>query len=207
MKHGKRLKSFTLSEVLITLGIIGIVASFTIPTLVNNSLKEQTVNKLKKFYTEQLQAIKLSELDNGPTSAWAGSDANVMFNTFLAPYIKKTSINIYSDHIIVSLNNGTDVSYHCSGDIDVAVYLNGYNKSKTNGKDIFWFMIKRGGQTPELQPFDWGPTSNGRGTGREKWSQGVYACNSSVDPADRYWCAGLILYDGWQIKSDYPYFN
>ena len=41
---------FTLAEVLITLGIIGVVAALTLPSLVTNYQKQVTVNKLKKFY-------------------------------------------------------------------------------------------------------------------------------------------------------------
>ena len=41
--------AFTLAEVLITLGIIGIVAAMTLPALVGKYQKVQTVNQLKKF--------------------------------------------------------------------------------------------------------------------------------------------------------------
>ena len=41
---------FTLAEVLITLGIIGVVAAMTIPNLIAKYQKEQTVVKLKKHY-------------------------------------------------------------------------------------------------------------------------------------------------------------
>lgn len=49
----QRYTGFTLAEVLITLGIIGIVAAMTIPTLVNNSQKKSYVTQLKKFYATQ----------------------------------------------------------------------------------------------------------------------------------------------------------
>ena len=39
--------AFTLAEVLITLGIIGVVASMTIPTLIQNHKKTEVVSKLK----------------------------------------------------------------------------------------------------------------------------------------------------------------
>jgi prepilin-type N-terminal cleavage/methylation domain-containing protein len=41
-------KAFTLAEVLITLAIIGVVAALTIPTVVRNYQKTQTVTQLKK---------------------------------------------------------------------------------------------------------------------------------------------------------------
>ena len=40
--------AFTLAEVLITLGIIGIVAAMTIPTLIANYQEKQTISKLQK---------------------------------------------------------------------------------------------------------------------------------------------------------------
>ena len=63
-------KAFTLAEVLITLGIIGIVAAMTMPTLLANYRKKQTVTQLKKAYSEIQQALKLSEAQNGELSGW-----------------------------------------------------------------------------------------------------------------------------------------
>ena len=40
-----KFKAFTLAEILITLGIIGVVAAMTIPTLITNYQKKQTVTK------------------------------------------------------------------------------------------------------------------------------------------------------------------
>ena len=48
VKSVKMQIAFTLSEVLITLGIIGIVAAMTLPALIGNYQKHVTVNKLKK---------------------------------------------------------------------------------------------------------------------------------------------------------------
>lgn len=39
-------QAFTLAEVLITLGIIGVVAAITIPLLVNNYRKKRNSNKI-----------------------------------------------------------------------------------------------------------------------------------------------------------------
>lgn len=56
---------FTLAEVLITLGIIGIVAAMTIPTLQANYQKQEYVTKLKKAYTEFNQALTQMSADMG----------------------------------------------------------------------------------------------------------------------------------------------
>ena len=39
-------RAFTLAEVLITLGIIGVVAAMTIPTLITYTQKKETIAKL-----------------------------------------------------------------------------------------------------------------------------------------------------------------
>lgn len=53
----RRFKAFTLAEVLITLGIIGVVAALTIPTLMANNQKTQYVTALQKAYSSSAQAL------------------------------------------------------------------------------------------------------------------------------------------------------
>ena len=95
-KEGKIMgnkKAFTMAEVLITLGIIGIVAAMTLPTLIGNYQKKQTATQLKKFYSIMQQAIKLSELKNGEIKYWdleiGGNDHTEIFaDTYITPYLK-----------------------------------------------------------------------------------------------------------------------
>lgn len=55
-------KGFTLAEVLITLGIIGVVAAITIPGLIQNSKNKELQTKLKKAYSDWNQiAMKFME--------------------------------------------------------------------------------------------------------------------------------------------------
>jgi len=56
---------FTLPEVLITLGIIGVVACMTIPTLIADSQKTIYVNQLKKAYTQFNQVLIQISADDG----------------------------------------------------------------------------------------------------------------------------------------------
>lgn len=55
---------FTLAEVLITLGIIGVVAALTIPTLVNTIQDIQYKNMWKNTFTELSEAYKQMNTDN-----------------------------------------------------------------------------------------------------------------------------------------------
>ena len=63
----KKLKNygFTLSEVLITLAIIGVVAAITVPTLMANYTKQAKSAKLKKAASVVSQACKKALADNG----------------------------------------------------------------------------------------------------------------------------------------------
>ena len=85
-----RMTAFTLAEVLITLGIIGIVAAMTIPTLISDYQKKQTVTKLQKAISVLNQAYKLSYDDVGEPTAEESFQMGAVtyFNTYWAPYIK-----------------------------------------------------------------------------------------------------------------------
>ena len=61
-------KAFTLAEVLITLGIIGVVAALTIPALVAKYDEMVMVNKLKRTYSELANAIELRKAELGTDS-------------------------------------------------------------------------------------------------------------------------------------------
>ena len=90
----KKKIAFTLAETLITLGIIGIVAAMTIPTLISNYQKKQTVTKLQKAISVLNQAYKLSFDDVGEPSAQEAFNmgAEQYFQTYWAPYIKTALI-------------------------------------------------------------------------------------------------------------------
>lgn len=57
-------RAFTLAEVLITLGIIGIVAALTLPNLIEEHQKKETSVKLQKMYSTLNQVIQKYSADN-----------------------------------------------------------------------------------------------------------------------------------------------
>ena len=65
--------AFTLAEVLITLGIIGVVAALTLPTLIQNHQKQVYVTGLKKAYSNIQNAFSKAMLDEGITD-WKQSE-------------------------------------------------------------------------------------------------------------------------------------
>ena len=61
---------FTLAEVLITLGIVGIVAAMIIPKVEQEHRKHVVEIRLKEFYTIMQQAFKLAEAEIGLISIY-----------------------------------------------------------------------------------------------------------------------------------------
>lgn len=94
-------RAFTLAEVLITLGIIGVVAALTIPTLMSNHRANVTMQKLKKFYSSMSQAQLMAINDYGEVQNWdfvenGGESNNAIvlnwFNKYFKPYLNSTEI-------------------------------------------------------------------------------------------------------------------
>lgn len=195
-----------MAEVIIVIGIIGIIAEMTIPTLVKNSAKQVTISKLQKFYSVMFQAISISELDNGPTNSWTygtpgdGSQTLIWFNTYLAPYIKSTSAEVYAPdnrYVLVKLQDGVTVIFFNAAFLDFHVYLDG-NLAGKMGRTVFFFELDKTATMNAFKPYD----ATFTGTDRAKWTTGANACTAA---GKKYFCAGLIMADGWRILSDYPW--
>lgn len=88
-----KIDGFTLAEILITLGIIGVIATLTIPALMNSTNNKETVTSLKKAYSLLSQAYTMAVKDNGGPSGWFTGDYD--YNSMavldnLIPYLKTT---------------------------------------------------------------------------------------------------------------------
>ena len=78
LKHVRQWRNaFTLAEVLITLGIIGIVAALTMPILMQNYNKKVTETRLKKFYSTMNQTVERLKVDHGDLKDWDYTVDNV----------------------------------------------------------------------------------------------------------------------------------
>lgn len=117
-------KAFTLAEVLITLGIIGVVAAMTMPSLIQNYKERETVSKIKKFYSMINQALLLAINENGPVDEWffaeidqeTGMNVSNKFFEYLRPYLKiakdcGTQSGCISDAVYVKLNGSPQMAY------------------------------------------------------------------------------------------------
>lgn len=131
MKKKKlRLFGFTLAEVLIVVGIIGIVASLTIPNLIQNQKQKTIVVSLKKAYTTISQAYLLAVNDNGTPDTWnlvglkdPGGAENML--NVLATYFKNSkncgrNPDCMPDVTYKYLNNTTDSNSNFNQRTDLA---------------------------------------------------------------------------------------
>lgn len=118
--------AFTLSEVLITLAIIGIVASMTIPTLINKFEKVQYIAGFKKAYAEFQNMLKqymaeegVSDLSQTPLYTSGSVDFKVWddiihkyFKVIQACQSTDTECNIFRDHYTLSHSTTTNSYNH-----------------------------------------------------------------------------------------------
>ena len=111
----KQCTAFTLAEVLITLGIIGVVAALTMPVLIADYQKKETLTKLKKTYSIFSQAVKQAELNEGETEYW---DFTLSAKDFYKQYLKNY-LNIGAEYIDKPLPKDMDY-YTPSGGVNNA---------------------------------------------------------------------------------------
>lgn len=101
------IKGFALAEVLFTLGIIGIVAALTIPSMITNHQKKQTAIKLKQTYSLMQQAIKMAENDTGIESKdWEYNDSKSFCDTYLKNYL-----NVIKEY---NAQESADIDIYCN---------------------------------------------------------------------------------------------
>ena len=62
--------AFTLAEVLITLGVIGVVASLTLPSVINNYQKKVVAKRLATSYSTISNAFAMAKIDYDDISEW-----------------------------------------------------------------------------------------------------------------------------------------
>ncbi len=81
-----KVDGFTLAEILVTIGIIAVVAAMTMPALISNHRRKVLAVSLQKAYSTITNGIRLSEIDNGMMSEWPNA-AYLDFKTFWDVYI------------------------------------------------------------------------------------------------------------------------
>lgn len=213
-------RAFTLAEVLITLGIIGIVAAITIPTLIQNHQKQVTVNKLKKVYTTLNNALTKAEAEYGDREGWRFDSSDTVDCDGLDVYCKylRGNLKVIKDvdcdrrtNAKIVLADGTTIAPEnyitpLGGMSDIIrVDLNGATGPNKDGHDQFLFVNSiKYGFAPlgfcDQKVSEWGyKYCIAAETGdREQVKQA--GCNEN----SQAYCGALIMLDNWQISKDYP---
>lgn len=225
--------AFTLAEVLITLGIIGIVAAMTLPTLIMNHRKQVTVNKVKKFYTVMSQATNSAIAEYGSMEDWQGftttrngEEMQNWFDTYLKPYLKvidefvktdeetgySTLFVVLSDGSVLSMVNwagsakSDDDENHVQDNHNGLIHV-GYLTDKKLIDDVdsrigcvntFSFLF----YSPLKDQYFFQPYTYQANT-PEKYNREFFI--EQLKGGNTQYCAAVMMFDGWQIKSDYPF--
>ena len=221
-------RGFTLSEVLITLAVIGVVAAMTIPTLISTYKKRVVETKLQRVYSIMNNAIKLSTIDNGETYTWSGicdrtstyDNTLVWFNKYLANYLKYSKIEQNGNNLLVYFMDGSILVIK-NTIYDMLFYLDAKAfKNPTKGINSFNFRFQpsrisdpsnslyevstKYSVNPGFEPYtySWDGTVNGA---KHDTINNKYGCYDTVTGYSGALCSKLIQLNGWKIPDDYPY--
>ena len=224
MKHHKF--GFTLAEVLITLGIIGVVAAMTLPMLISNNNKTEIETRLQRVDSILNSVVKLAENDYGEPKYWADADSPTVLKTYFMPYLPgsiflngdeikdykiynadgTTFINLngnYANAIkiktgeIIRIPNGLAQE---SGLLEIDVLLKEKKSGKyVSGKDYFTFFMDTSKGVVDVK------------AGANYWN--IKSCSDNRDVVltkcktsipHSALCLMLIECNGWKIPKDYP---
>ena len=219
--------AFTLAEVLVTLGIIGVVSAMTLPTLIESHNRQVVETRLEKFYSTINQAIVRAEVDFGDRSDWYQDTNNIetdengkpingssgvekWWNTYLAPYVKTVGVDYdnglpvfeFADGSCLKANQATamrDWIYYTTSR-DRCIKMAG-SEENSRGVCSFSFMYVPTADSPYFYKKGFEPYKSGwNGT-----ESGLYnACKKSDNKMDKSLCGALIQYNGWKIPKNYP---
>jgi len=191
---------FTLAEVLITVGILGVIASFTMPTLINNYRNTARVTALRKFVVEFESALDLYMTEKGKTKI-AQTGIYNDFDKFIQDKLSVTKTcngSACMDSLYKSIsgssgkytNDDCKSSYIlsnsmiiCANSGLVSVDINGTNPPNTGGRDVFTLLINP--DTAKL--IDW---CNSGETCEDLCTKNIYGTG----------CFQLLKENNWKIK-------
>ena len=214
-----KFKAFTLAEILITIGIIGIIAAITIPNLITRYQKAKVETQLKAFISIINNAARLSIVDNGDIDGWIQSEKTYSYDEtedflmqYLLPYMKYVTLRRSDSGIgeqgawVVLLNgsamwiqidhNGADILFFADGNGD---------HDEPNNRFQFQFAKFSGDSHSSLNSasfvepyiFNW------NGSEEQLKSGSQYSCYFGCTHCG--YCAKLIQLNSWKIPDDYPW--
>ena len=224
---------FTLAEVLITLGIIGVVAAMTLPMLIQNYQKRITSSRLEATYSIVKQAVRMSEAQNGEISEWNfdslkedGSTSVKLTQKFVKQYIEPYLKTVHRDELAYSSApyeynyyslNGKLISSshtHYSLALNNGVYLhfNANYGDNNNNNNIELRIDINGRKRPNTVGIDtffmhiYPEVKFFReGENRNYLLERCKTPETGGNISYQNACGALIQADGWEIKDDYPW--
>ena len=202
--------AFTLAEVLVTLGIIGVITAITLPTLIQNYKRQQASARIKKFISVINQALIYAENDHGPREEWEhgelnnSDDAYSFLETYIKPYIKEVNIEkrelLGSNMATIRFIDGSQMSIKIGACYDIYYDINGEKAPNKQGRDIFVFILcKEIGlcyvNSNQVRPF----FCEGEGTPYPDHTKALRNCQQSG-----LYCTILLEENGYEFPKDYP---
>jgi len=208
-------RAFTLAEVLIVLGIMGIVAALTMPSLIANHRKKIVTTRIQKFYTTINQAMDRAEVRHGqvkhwkyPTNAYTPDQIETWWNTYLGPEIKTLKTEKDKSYFYIYFMDGSKVNFFVHNTTAGAAvgsmpafHIYFFPKASDNatsmGKTHFTFFF-----SPSTENFI-KTYNNGWNGKRETLMTGTYGCAQNTNT--KHYCTKLLEWHNWQIPDDYPH--
>ena len=198
-------RAFTLSETLIALVIIGVIAAITVPTIISGTRKSEYSARLKKFYSSinqaQTRAYALGDSwDNWCENPNSYTPITDFVEKYLLPQISVIQTKKESGKYTLYLNDGTSFYVTKESCLHFLFDANGDKKPNVSGRDQYRFSFCPYNIDQSIiiaQPgvvfaYNWQA-----GKTRE---QALQACTSNPDT-----CSKLLMMDGWVYKRDYPH--
>jgi len=116
LKTTKNKLAFTMAEVLITLGIVGVIAAMTLPAIMQKNTNKVVEARLAKFYTSINQALLRAEEIHGDRKYWyqdkntvikdedgkvvrGASDVEKWWDFYIAPHMNTIKISYDEDDL------------------------------------------------------------------------------------------------------------
>ena len=208
----KKKKGFTLSEVLVTITIIGIIAAIAIPTLMNKYRTAEVESRLKKAYSTLSQAANNARAVGYDWGIWADSmtsnpnwgtldDERYFYENYLRPYVNTLRYKEFgTSSILAELLDGTQIVIGKGGCADFHVDINGDKGPNEYGIDNFIFNYCPTSASASFETDKLIPYATKDIVTRE---QALDLCKNPSTEGKQ--CSKLIMMDGWKIKDDYPF--
>lgn len=174
-------KGFTLAEILVTIGVLGVLAAITIPTLVRSTIGNSMINKARVTQNQLAKVLQTSYGSKYGTAEFYPSFTSQEFYDDLKMFLPVKEMSEYGSRVdlpipywetiygeklyagaVVELENDVILSFvtHQYNDamltgrlVQIIMDVNGREEPNTDGKDIFRMIFNA---APDYKVFPYG---------------------------------------------------